>query len=99
MIYNINALGMFLVAGVMAIVSSVLFQNIHDNTKYAGVTAVLVFMVTAATVDLVYRKNHPGELVGNLLSPSKGGMIWFIPIWLIAIVGGGVGVIGMMNAR
>lgn len=62
-----------------------LFRNASAAT-FGGFVGLVLF-------DFVMRLRNQSEDV-PLLAPDAGGHIWFIPVWIIGLVGGGIG--GMM---
>jgi hypothetical protein len=76
MIFNIIGLVMVLLALAVAFVLTRLFGS-SDENHFIILTAVVAILC-----DVVYRWRHPA---GHWFSPSRGGSLFFLPVWLFGL--------------
>lgn len=82
-IYNTNAL----IAAVVGVVAALAIGSLTGSHWFAtvcGGIAVTVF-------DLNLRRKNDEESA-PIIHPNAGAHIWFIPVWLLGIIGVGVGI-------
>ena len=84
-VYNDNVI----FAVLIGVVSGGAVYSLYRNGSVAGLAGCLGMIL----FDFVTRLRNQSEDV-PLLAPDAGGHIWFIPVWIIGLVGGGIA--GMM---
>jgi hypothetical protein len=95
LIYNIPGLLMVLGAGLGGFVVSILIASLDEKGAFPGAAAAGSFGLICIVADLWYRLRQPEESTGRkLFSPSVGGMLYWIPIWL---AGGLFGLFGCIR--
>jgi hypothetical protein len=92
LIYNVPGFLMALAAGLVGVLMSFAVSSLNKPGTLATAAAVGTFGVVCIIADLIYRLRQPADSTASkLLSPSLGGMLYWIPVW---IIGGGIGLLG-----
>jgi hypothetical protein len=83
LIYNVNAF-VSVIAGVVAGAAAASFGMSQ------GVSTIFGLGVAAAADFYMRYKSHDVE--GALWHPDAGGHVWFVPMWIVSLVGCGISI-------
>ena len=93
LIYNVPGLIIGLIGILLAVGTNFLSTASGIDNKTAGVIALGVFCVVAVVGDIGYRLYGSPASLRQIFHYNCGGMVWFIPIWVLGVVFGIIAVV------